>query len=128
MAESKSESQDSDRRADPRHIACVLAHVERDAGATRSAVIRDISVSGALLFTRAHLEAGERVKLSLYLDGDGGSAVNVDAEVLRAGPRPRNMSDVWPYSAAVKFDQGLDHLEKKLALIAAQQAKVFGSE
>ena len=121
-------TKDDDRRRSMRHIACVLAHVHRDEGATRSAVIRDISVEGALLYTRAHLAAGERVQLSLYLDGDGANPVVSVAEVVRAGPRPRAMADVWPYSAAVKFVDSLAALESKLAKIAEEQAKVFGSD
>ncbi len=52
----------SERRGDPRHLACFPAHVETDAGKQRTALIRDLSVSGAFLLTRARLEVGDSVR------------------------------------------------------------------
>lgn len=111
-----------------RHLACVLAQVERTPGGGRNAVIRDISVTGALLLTRAALAVGEQVRLSLFVTGDPSKPVVATAKVLRAGPRAREVADVWPRLAAVQFDQPLAHLEETIAAIARQQAQVFGDD
>src|SRR6185312_8667088 len=56
-----------DRRGDPRHFACFPAHIQRPGGSTRMALIHDLSVSGALLYTRSRLAVGDTIPLSLYL-------------------------------------------------------------
>ena len=117
-----------ERRRELRHLACVLAQVERGQGSPRSAVIRDISTTGAMLLTRASLEVGEKVRLSLFITGDPQKPVEVVATVRRSGPRAREVSDVWPRSAAVQFEERLTHLAKQLHVIAQQQAKTFGLE
>jgi hypothetical protein len=118
----------SERRTAMRHLACVLAQVSRGQGSPRSALIRDISTSGAMLLTRASFEVGEKVRLSLFITGDPSKPIDVVGTIRRAGPRPNKMADVWPRSAAVQFESKLTHLSKQLADIAAQQAKNFGEE
>jgi hypothetical protein len=127
MSQRTAEQEAEDRRASERHLACVLAQVEREEGTARSAIIRDVSVTGALLFTRATLVVGERVTLSLYILGDGQPPVPATGHVVRSGPRPRALADVWTHEAAIRFDGTLDAHEERLARIAAQQAKVFGT-
>ncbi len=52
-----------DRRADTRHIACFPAEIEVEGseGEASLAMIRDLSVSGALLFARSKLKVGSKV-------------------------------------------------------------------
>ncbi|HEX8109365.1 MAG TPA: PilZ domain-containing protein, partial [Kofleriaceae bacterium] len=59
-----------DRRAAPRQPAHVSAALETAQGRSTIAITRDISTRGLLLLTRAALQVGELVKLTVAL-GDG---------------------------------------------------------
>jgi hypothetical protein len=128
MAEAESESGNSNRRSELRHLACMLAQVQRGDNA-RSALIRDISTTGALLFTRTKLQVGEVLKLSLFLEGDSSTQpVVTQGKVVRSESRPRQLADVWTESAAIQFDSPLNDLSGKLEQIAAKQKATFGNE
>ena len=82
-----SESDDAEeRRRDFRHLACFPAHLHAGPGVARSALIRDLSVSGALLLTRARFTAGDPIELSLYVD-DRPEAYKVAGHVVRSARR-----------------------------------------
>jgi hypothetical protein len=118
---------DSDKRTEARHLACMLAQIERQKSDPRNALIRDISTSGALLLTRSKLAVGESVKLSLYLSTEeGAQPVVAEGKVVRVEQRPRDQADMWTHSAAVHFDTALGHLAQELGQIAAKQRSIFG--
>ena len=52
----------SERRIGVRHFACFPAHVERPGGAKRTAMIHDLSVSGALLVVSTLLRVDDRIR------------------------------------------------------------------
>jgi len=123
MAEEK-----EDRRVQPRHLACFPVHAKVDESGNRIAVIKDISVTGALLLTRSQFEVGDRMELSMYLTGDPDGELTVaTGKVVRAERRPEEVSDLWGFSAAVRFDEPLVHLEDQIKAVAAHQRKVHGS-
>jgi hypothetical protein len=115
----------SDRRGDLRHLACFPAHVETEAGVRRSALIRDLSVSGALLLTRARLHVGDSVKLSLYLR-DGAPPFLTTARVVREEQRPSEMVHPWTKSLAVQFEAPLPALDQDARALADRQAALLG--
>jgi hypothetical protein len=57
----------SERRIGVRHFACFPAHVHRPDGTKRTAMIHDLSVSGALLVVRTILKLEDRISLTLYV-------------------------------------------------------------
>jgi hypothetical protein len=119
----------SERRADVRHLACFPAHVEVREGDARTALIRDLSVTGARLLTRAVVDVGQRVKLSLHLKeyppGESPQRV-VQGVVVRDERREPEVSYPWPYTVAVKFDTPVPDLEAEVRTLAERQAELFG--
>ena len=111
----------SERRGDVRHLACFPAHVETVEGVARSALIRDLSVSGALLLTRARLRIGDPVKLSLYLKEDA-EPFPAAGHVVREEKRPTELSHPWTKAVAVRFDEPLAELEAEAKALAERQA------
>ncbi len=90
-----------DRRAAPRQPAHVSAALETAQGRSTIAITRDISTRGLLLLTRAALEVGELIKLTVALgDGPGtlsGKVVRVEA---------LEGHELWRYKAAITVDGG----------------------
>jgi hypothetical protein len=115
----------SERRGDTRHFACFPAHVETATGVARSALIRDLSVSGALLLTRARLGVGDTVKLSLYLR-EGAEPFAVTARVVREETRSNEMVHPWTKSVAVQFEAPIPELEGEAKALADRQAVLAG--
>lgn len=120
-----SEKQDNpeDRRTDVRHIACFPAEIEPEDGEATLAMIRDLSVSGALLFSRSKLKVGSKVKLSLYILDDTNPRV-VYGQVMRSEKRSQELVDMWSISIGVKFDELLKDCEAEVKAVAEQQAKL----
>lgn len=114
----------SERRGDTRHLACFPAHLETDQGVPRSALIRDLSVSGALLLTRAKLNIGNTVKLSLYLR-EGVPPFAATARVVREEQRPSEMVHPWTKAVAVQFEAPLKELEGEAKALADRQAALM---
>jgi len=115
----------SDRRGGARHLACFPAHLETDQGVQRTALIRDLSVSGALLLTRAKLEIGDTVRLSLYLK-EGVEPCVTNARVVRNERRSIEMAHPWTKAVAVQFDEPIPGLEPEAKALADRQALLAG--
>ena len=122
------ESDDADeRRRDFRHLACFPAHLHAGPGVARSALIRDLSVSGALLLTRARFTAGAPI--------DSRSTSTIAPRPTRsratssAAPAARGeLAHPWTMSLAVRFDRPLTELEPQIKALAARQAALFGRD
>jgi hypothetical protein len=129
MSESTGEDRDddeadagSDRRGDTRHLACFPAHVEvGENGVARTALIRDLSVSGALLLTRARVKVGDVVKLSLYLK-EGLDPVLVSSRVVREEQRSSELVHPWTKAVAVQFETSMPAIEAEAKALADRQA------
>lgn len=113
-------STSSDRRNALRHLACGLAFIDREEGTPRRALIADISTTGALLLTRADLTAGDQIAVTLHILRDQPPIESL-ATIVRVGPRPPALAEVWRYDVAVRFDPPLTVDEKLLADVAARQ-------
>ncbi len=117
------------RRIEPRHLACMLAQIAQGDRDPRNALIRDISTTGALLLTRAKLQVGEPIQLSLYLTADEvAQPIQAAGKIVRFEQRPRALADVWTHSAAIQFDVPLVQLASELETIASKQRAVFGTD
>ncbi len=112
----------SDRREETRHFACFPAHIQREGGSPRTALIKDLSVTGALLLTRASLAVGDAVHLNLYLSELAVDPRVAAARVVRVEKRRSERAEVWPFSVGVQFDVPLRDCEADIKEIEARQA------
>lgn len=96
----------ADRRREFRHIACYPADLKRAAGDANLSLIRDVSTTGALLFTTATVEKGDTISLELHLGEEPARIANVDATVVRVAARPPGHG-LWRFSVAVAFARPL---------------------
>lgn len=119
------EGDEAERRVDPRHLACFPAHLETAEGVPRSALIRDLSVSGALLLTRARLQIGDTVKLALHLREDA-EPFTATARVIREERRPSDLVHPWTNTVAVQFEAPIKELEEEAKALAERQAALLG--
>lgn len=119
----------SDRRVALRHQAFFPAEVDVGNGIKRTAMIRDLSVTGVLMLTVARVSIGDDVTLHLYLTGDPNQAREVKGRVVRDERRSFEMSDMWPYAVAVQFAEPFpeDELED-VRVLAEKQARKTGAK
>lgn len=116
----------SDRRAGTRHLACFAAEIQMERwNGARTAVIRDLSVTGALLLTGAKVQIGDQVSLNLYISGDD-TMHTVTGKVVRKERRDPSSAGLWPFSVGVQFDVTLTELEEQIKEVAARQAALLG--
>jgi len=123
--EGREEVDPFERRLEPRHLACFPAHIETPEGVPRSALIRDLSLSGALLLTRAKLRVGDAVKLSLHLR-EGGVPFATTGHVVREERRPSEMAHPWSRALAVHFTTPITEIEVDVKALAERQAAIGG--
>jgi hypothetical protein len=116
----------SERRLGYRYLACFPAYIEReDTGKKRTSMIRDLSVSGALLLTQTPLEIGETVRLELFISPDDlETSVSAVGKVTRVERLGLDRSDVWSHKVAVQFDDPLSQYETEVKALAERQAKL----
>ncbi|MGH7293807.1 MAG: PilZ domain-containing protein [Polyangiaceae bacterium] len=115
----------SERRIGARHFACFPAHLERDGGAKRSAMIHDLSASGAMLVVRAVLEVDDRISLTLYVTGDPDSPSRATpARVVRVEPLDAAARGLWTHRIAVHFDEPLTDFQDEIKALAERQRKL----
>lgn len=116
----------SDRRAGRRHLACFAAEIQMDRwNGARTAIIRDLSVTGALLLTSAKVQVGESVTLNLYIMGDE-TMHTVSGKIVRHERRDPATAGLWAYSIGIHFDAPLSELETQIKVVAARQAALLG--
>lgn len=110
--------QGGDRRAVDRYLTWYPVHMERPSAEAEIVLVYDISVSGALLLTRARLEMGDAVTLRLDVFGDPNTMRSAPGRVVRAERRPPEVSEVWIYSVGVQFDTPLDDIRPAIEELA----------
>lgn len=101
----------SERRAEPRHLTCYPIQFQREEGHDDIALIHDLSVSGALLFTRVALDVGSPVALMLDVFGDPTRVERAAGHVVRIERRAPEVSDLWIWSVGVELDEPMPALE-----------------
>ncbi|HEY1696089.1 MAG TPA: PilZ domain-containing protein [Polyangiaceae bacterium] len=115
----------SERRIGVRHFACFPAHLERDGGGKRSAMMHDLSVSGALLVVSTLLRVDDRISLTLYATGDPDSPSRAtSARVVRVEPLEPLARGLWTHRVAVQFDEPLTDFEDEIKTLAERQHRV----
>lgn len=102
-----------DRRAAPRQEAYVSAALESPAGRTTIAITRDISARGLLLLTRAALDVGQVVKLTVPL---GDAQETLSGTVVRT--EPLDDHELWRHKVAITFAEADPVLARLHAALA----------
>ena len=112
----------SDRRAHPRRVVCVAAHLETSGRVEpHFALVRDVSVTGALLLTRTRPKVGEVVDLQLILELPGfPDELTVRSKIIRVQDQEEGQRDVWRYRVALAFEDDLEPHEELIEELAAQ--------
>ena len=108
------------RRAGPRHLSCIPASLRRDRPGL--ALVRNISIHGALVFTRSKLVVGEQLHLSLHF-ADEGPGVPVEASVVRVVPRPVDR-EIWRYEVGVEFAVPLTEYADEVRELEEKQSRL----
>lgn len=117
----------SDRRIALRHQAFFPAEVDVGTGGKRTAMVRDLSVTGVLMLTVARVNIGDDIILHLYLTGDPNKPREVKGRVVRDERRSVEVSDMWPYAVAVQFDEPFPENElEDVRMLAEKQAQRIG--
>lgn len=119
----------SDRRVALRIQAFFPAEVDLGNGVKKTAMIRDLSVTGVLMLTVARVNIGDEITLYLYLTGDPNQAREVKGRVVRDERRSVEVSDMWPYAAAVHFAEPFPESEiEDVRMLAEKQARLTGTK
>lgn len=93
-----------ERRAAKRQLSCIPAYITGPAAEKALALIRDVSVTGARILTRAELDEGVPIDLELYLSGES-SALTASGVTIRVEPNPSN--DQWRWQVGVRFEPAI---------------------
>jgi hypothetical protein len=104
---------ESDRRWGDRHLACYPVGVQRGEGESTLALIRDLSVSGAMLFTAQAPKEGELLGLQLHIKENSDEAHDAVAKVVRVTRRPAD-AGAWRFSVAVQFEPPLEQWREEI--------------
>ena|ERR1700736_3599020 len=121
---SPTEPPPSDRRAAERHLACFPASVQTPEGEHRASVLRDLSVTGALLLVRTALDVGDRVKLQLHISENIAEVREASGKIVRVVPLEENEIGLWARKVAVHFDEALTIYETEIAELHERQARL----
>ena len=105
----------SDRRAAERHLACFPAAVVKPDGEQRISIIRDLSVTGALLLVRSNLGVGETVKLQLHISENPDEVREATGKIVRVVPLADDEIGLWVAKIGVVFDQEMTIYAKEIA-------------
>ncbi|HVW29531.1 MAG TPA: PilZ domain-containing protein [Polyangiaceae bacterium] len=110
-----------DRRTTSRRIACIPAYLDTVKDEHDLALIRDVSATGARLFTRTALPVGLEVRLELYIRGDAGPPTVATGRVVRSDRRDPALSDVWPWEVGVELETPLEDHDHEIEALSERQ-------
>lgn len=104
-----------DRRRGTRFLACFPGAVVRPDGVQRPALIRNLSLSGALiLMNTSRVAIGDRVELQLFIHDDLTRCLPAPGTVVRVETIPQEQRGPWLVRVAVHFDDALNKYESQI--------------
>jgi len=109
-----------ERRQLTRYQVWFPVQLSTSAGGT-FAITHNVGAGGVLIASPAHLEPGERVKVSFAVPPKG-DAYELEGRVLRLEANPEDPEGTWPNRIAVQFDDVQAELEPLLQQIAEKVA------
>jgi hypothetical protein len=115
----------SERRIGVRHFACFPAHIARSGDVQRTAMIHDLSISGAMLVVNAKLTVGDVVSLQLHVSGDADARTrSTHARVVRVERLEPAARGLWSHRVAVQFDETLGDFEPEIKALGERQRQL----
>ncbi len=87
-------------------------------------MIRDLSVTGALLLGRHEIPAGEHVRLQLFILEDINQFRAASGKVVRSEPLGDDAVGLWSYRIAVQFDEPLSMYEEEIRALTEREARL----
>ena len=111
----------NERRNKTRHVTCVPTGVE-SSDKERVALIRDASITGALLLSRSQFPLHEQLKLAIQIE-NGQKPTEVDAKVVRV---ERLKDGFWSWGIGVEFTPARADLEAIFKTLSARQETLYG--
>lgn len=124
MADSeKPESSGSNRREHERRITCVVGEVETK-DKSSLALIRNVSKSGALLFSARAFDVDSPIDLVIHTSVEPDALkISTSGTVVRCERLDPSRTDMWLCELGVHFDEPLDAEEEELAAITKSLQK-----
>lgn len=110
-----------DRRRGGERLAAAVVTVVEVNGQDRSAILRDLSVTGAMFLTRARLAPGDQVNLRVFTTSDLADPLLLAGEVVRVTPWEDGAA-FWPFSVGVHFAQPATEHVDRIREIGQRQA------
>jgi hypothetical protein len=110
-----------ERRSYGRQLTCIPAYFEQRTESQDLALIRDVSVTGARLFTRVRLELERDVTLHLFLGADGAPPRKTTGRVVRVDRRQPSLSDVWGWEIGVEFAAPISEYSEEINELCRRQ-------
>lgn len=87
----------------------------RPDGVQRPALIRNLSLSGALILVNtSRVAVGDRMELHLFIHDDLTRYLPAPGTVVRVEPIPQDQSGPWLMRVAVQFDEALNKHEAQI--------------
>lgn len=115
-----------ERRHAERHEAFVGAELELEGMQGRwTAMTKDLSATGLLLFCRGHLKLEQPLTLFLFLPGDG-PPLEVRGKVVRRKELSAEESTLWSEKVAVAFDALPADVAETFEALSREQAHTLG--
>jgi hypothetical protein len=111
----------AERRASSRQLTCIPAHFESRQDPQDLALIRDVSTTGARLYTRAKVDIDETVTLHLYLGLESDEPRKASGRVVRVDRRDPALADVWGWEIGVEFEAAITPYEKEIEALCRRQ-------
>lgn len=115
----------SERRSGARHFACFPAHIARTGDVQHTAMMHDLSVSGAMLVVNVRLSVGDVVSLQLHVSGNADARTrSTHARVVRVERLEPAARGLWSHRVAVQFDEALLDFEPEIKALGERQRQL----
>jgi len=103
---------DDDRRHHARFRLWLPTQIEGAGEEMQLAIGHDVSQGGVLLVTSEALSVGDSVRLVVRIPPEEGKTITLNARVLRCSPNEQDPQGLWPFQAALEFEESVPELEK----------------
>jgi Tfp pilus assembly protein PilZ len=112
----------AERRTETRRLTCIPVELERQ-DEPDLALIRNVSLGGALLYTRTECQIGDELRLHVHFTG-ADDGVPVDGTVVRVRPREHGRRDLWRFEIGVQFEAPLEAYQEQIRELAERQERM----
>jgi PilZ domain len=103
-----------ERRVHERFKTRLPATIAGEAVELQLAIGHDMSQKGARIVTREELTVGAEVAVTLCIPPDGGPERTLTGHVVRSSTNVADPEGLWPFQAAIEFDEAVPELEALL--------------